>query len=67
MNLPVLSPREQETLALVAKGLKDREIAEAMRIGITTVRSNIKIISIKYGSRNRAHSVSIGYQRGVLK
>ncbi len=48
-----MTPREQEVAALVAKGLKNREIAEALSIATGTVKIHLMHIFEKTGIRDR--------------
>ena len=48
-----LSPRQQEVLRLVAQGLTDRDISEKLHIGLTTVRSHLRVIFEKTETGNR--------------
>ena len=48
-----LTPREEEVAALVAKGLKNREIAEALNIATGTVKIHLMHIFEKTGIRDR--------------
>lgn len=50
----VLSKRERQLVHLVADGLTDRQIAEALFISIRTVRSHLDRIRDKTGARRRA-------------
>ena len=52
--LAVLTPREQQVAALVARGLTDREIAEALIITEGTAGSHVGHILNKLGFRSRA-------------
>lgn len=52
--LATLSAREQEVLRLLAGGLTDRAIAEALTISPRTVESHVGSILGKLGVRNRA-------------
>lgn len=47
-----LSPRETEVLALVVKGLINKEIAERLSIGLTTVITHRRNITEKLGIRS---------------
>lgn len=51
-----LSPRETDALRLVAHGLTDAEIADAMRVKPTTVRSHLSRVHRKLGFPVRSHS-----------
>ena len=51
-----LCPREREALALLCKGLRDREIAVAMGIGVQTVYSHVQTVYRKIGATNRAEA-----------
>lgn len=48
---PILSTREMEVLVLIVKGLINKEIAEELSIGLTTVISHRKNIMDKLGIR----------------
>ncbi|MBF8186944.1 response regulator transcription factor [Nonomuraea sp. K274] len=48
-----LTEREREVLALVAEGLSNREIAERLYVGITTVKSHVASMMNKTGCQNR--------------
>ena len=48
----LLSPREIEVLSLVAKGLINKEIADKLNIGLTTVITHRKNIVEKLGLRS---------------
>jgi DNA-binding NarL/FixJ family response regulator len=53
-----LSARESETLALVATGMPNREIAEAMFVSENTVRTHLKSIFRKLGVSNRSQALA---------
>jgi DNA-binding NarL/FixJ family response regulator len=55
-GLAALSPRENETLRLLAQGLTDREIGEALTISIRTVETHVSNILRKLEARNRAEA-----------
>jgi DNA-binding CsgD family transcriptional regulator len=64
--LGVLSPREQEVLALVARGLSDREIAERLILSPHTVHRHVANIRQKLGSGSRAAAVAEAARIGLL-
>ncbi|MGL5857232.1 MAG: response regulator [Angustibacter sp.] len=53
-DVPTLSEREREVLALLARGATDQGIAKELTISISTVRSHLDRIRDKTGCRRRA-------------
>ena len=51
-----LTPREEEVLALMVRGLKDRQIAEAMGLSYETVRNYVKTVRSKLGGGSRVET-----------
>jgi DNA-binding CsgD family transcriptional regulator len=49
-----LTPRENEVVALVARGCTDRDIARVLGIGFGTVRTHLTNAMAKSGCSNRA-------------
>lgn len=62
-----LSDRERAVLLLMASGMGDKEIAEALHISRSTAKNHAANIMGKLGAINRARAVAIGYERGLLK
>jgi DNA-binding CsgD family transcriptional regulator/tetratricopeptide (TPR) repeat protein len=62
----VLSPREREVLRLVAQGLSDRAIAQALIISENTAKFHLKSIFRKLGARTRAQAAALAAERGLL-
>ena len=58
-----LTPREQEVAALVAKGMKNREIAESLGIATGTVKIHLMHIFEKTGIRDRFELALHGLRR----
>ena len=48
-----LTPREEEVLALVARGRTNAEIAAELFVGLSTVKAHIASLMTKVGARNR--------------
>lgn len=62
-----LSSREMDVLRLIASGNSNKQIADRLSIGETTVKSHITNILSKLGANDRAHAVTIGLQRGIIE
>jgi two-component system nitrate/nitrite response regulator NarL len=62
-QLDRLSPRESEILRLLADGLTDREIGDALTISVRTVETHVSNILRKLDARNRAEAARI-YEKG---
>jgi len=59
--------REIEVLALVAEGLKNRQIAERLFISEETVKAHIRHLMDKLGASDRTQAVSIAVRRGIIQ
>ena len=64
--METLTQREREVVALVAHGLSNDEIAEAMVVGPTTAKTHVSRAMIKLGARDRAQLVVFAYQSGLV-
>lgn len=62
----VLSAREREVLALVAKGTPNRAIARELFVSEATVKTHLTHIFAKLGVNDRAAAVAEAYGRGIL-
>ncbi|MEV8451253.1 response regulator transcription factor [Streptomyces sp. NPDC052095] len=60
-----LSPREQEVLALAARGLTNTQIATSLYLSPTTVKSHISMILRKLGVSNRVQAAALFTSRSV--
>ena len=63
---PLLSPREAEVLVLLAKGLINKEIADTLNIGLTTVITHRKNIMEKLRARSLADVIIYAVLNGLV-
>jgi DNA-binding NarL/FixJ family response regulator len=62
----VLTDREMEVLAMVARGLSNGEIAEQLTISPATAKTHVAHLLTKLDARDRIQLVIMAYQSGVF-
>ena len=62
----LLSQREQAVLPLIAAGLSNKQIAQALAVSERTVKFHVTSIFHKLSADNRAQAVALAVQRGLL-
>ncbi|MEU4768610.1 response regulator transcription factor [Actinosynnema sp. NPDC023794] len=66
-EVDTLTPREQDVLAQVVRGLSNAEIAVALTIEEGTVKTHVARILTKLGVRTRVHAVIYAYEHGLAR
>jgi two-component system NarL family response regulator len=61
-----LTSREIEVLHLVARGMRNKEIAAALNITDETAQSHVRNILAKFSVHDRTEAVAIAIRRGII-
>ena len=61
-----LTSRETEILALLARGLGNKEICQRLHITVQTVKNHVHSVLAKLQVRRRREAVRLGYETGLL-
>jgi DNA-binding NarL/FixJ family response regulator len=62
-----LTRRERQVLQLIADGLANRSVAEALVVSEDTVKTHVHRILKKLGATSRANAVAIGIRANVIR
>lgn len=66
-ELGELTDREREVLVLLARGLSNQEIADALVIGLPTVKTHVAHILAKIHARDRVQAVVFAYDNALVR
>jgi DNA-binding NarL/FixJ family response regulator len=66
-EVDALTPREAEVLELLAQGLQNKEIANALVISERTVKFHVSSIMGKLGASNRTEAVALAANQGLVR
>jgi two-component system NarL family response regulator len=62
-----LTEREEQILKLLAEGLSNRAIGQALHISESTVKSHLKSLFVKLDATSRAEAIALAARRGLVK
>jgi two-component system, NarL family, response regulator len=67
MDKPMLSDRERQVIAQMAKGKNNREIGAELSITEHTVRFHVNNVLSKLGANDRAHAIVLALRQGIVQ
>ncbi len=66
-TLAGVTDREREVLTLIACGLSNAEIAQALHVTMATAKTHVGRLLAKLGARDRAQLVMVAYETGLVQ
>jgi two-component system NarL family response regulator len=63
---PDLTARELDVLRLIARGMRNKEIASKLGISDMTAQGHVKNILMKLGLHDRTEAVAVAVRRGIV-
>lgn len=65
LPVPAITPREREVLGLLGVGLSNKEIADRLHLGVTTVKTHVASLMAKTGRDNRIRLAVLAALTGI--
>jgi DNA-binding CsgD family transcriptional regulator len=65
-GVAMLTARETQVLALLARGASNKLVARELDISVHTVKFHVASVLAKLGARNRSDAVAIGIRHGLI-
>ncbi|MEE1831803.1 response regulator transcription factor [Streptomyces sp. SP17KL33] len=65
LPVPGITPREREVLGLLGVGLSNKEIADRLHLGVTTVKTHVASLMAKTGRDNRIRLAVLAALTGI--
>ncbi|MFJ9854497.1 response regulator [Streptomyces sp. NPDC101150] len=65
LPVPAITPREREVLGLLGVGLSNKEIADRLHLGVTTVKTHVANLMAKTGRDNRIRLAVLAVLTGI--
>ncbi|MFD5764475.1 response regulator [Streptomyces sp. NPDC127049] len=65
LRVPGITPREREVLGLLGVGLSNKEIADRLHLGVTTVKTHVASLMAKTGRDNRIRLAVLAVLTGI--
>jgi DNA-binding CsgD family transcriptional regulator len=67
VELPALTGRERECLALAARGMTTRDISAVLGLSTRTVQLQFERVCRKYGAANRREAIALAVEAGIVR
>jgi DNA-binding NarL/FixJ family response regulator len=65
--MDALTDREHEILTMMARGMRNDDIAERLFLSVATVKTHVARVLRKLGARDRTQAVVAAYDLGIVR